>query len=453
MPSAAVLDGKVCATLRKSRRWFVAGPAISRYAVAVCPPLSSDCSTCLTSPVVLVVGGGLPVYPDGGVWLAARGLIAGSGWKTQRTRSPPLGVTAATSTWLWMKTWSDSCPALVVIVPVSSAFHRPSRQLTDEIVPAGSSVRCPTGRRARPNKAPNSGRWSCTSECWTVNRTWFCPGSLYTSVPSRPSPRNGPSCQTVGSRRHSRSCPRRKSDHCVSVVIWLSSGTAAMPGSPAAAPAELETAAIAAGNAAAAAPPAATPRTVRRETPEAPSPSPSMTPPLRQGYIRPILRHETSDGYEYGETSSALRQNRSVSYLAGDASASGVDLEMLVVLGRGPVATPPEPLGREGLRDHVTADDHSGPYVAPVQVGCTGWRQHQAHQPQVGQRDRASGPPGDAGHLGGHRRRDGGDRALELFGWRAPDRPTGRRARGTRLRRRRPLLADPLCRLATGGHP
>src|SRR6266511_2797390 len=88
MPSAAVLDGKVCATLRKSRRWFVAGPAISRYAVAVCPPLSSDCSTCLTSPVVLVVGGGLPVYPDGGVWLAARGLIAGSGWKTQRTRSP-----------------------------------------------------------------------------------------------------------------------------------------------------------------------------------------------------------------------------------------------------------------------------------------------------------------------------------------------------------------------------
>ena len=77
-----------------------------------------------------------------------------------------------------MKTWRVSRPAEVVIVPVSSASHSPSRQSTPLIVPTGSSVSEPTGSRQTPQALPNSGRWSCTSPCCTVNRTWFLPGSL-----------------------------------------------------------------------------------------------------------------------------------------------------------------------------------------------------------------------------------------------------------------------------------
>ncbi|CAM5241508.1 hypothetical protein SCANM63S_03893 [Streptomyces canarius] len=70
-----------------------------------------------------------------------------------------------------------SVPAVVVTVPVSSAFHRLNRQSTAVMVPTGSRVRCPTGSRQVPQPLPNSGRWSWTRPCWTVNRIWWASGS------------------------------------------------------------------------------------------------------------------------------------------------------------------------------------------------------------------------------------------------------------------------------------
>ena len=68
-------------------------------------------------------------------------------------------------------------PAVVVIVPASSASYRLSRQSTLVIVPCGSSVNQPIGRRARPYREPNSGRWSWTSLCYTLNLIALAPGS------------------------------------------------------------------------------------------------------------------------------------------------------------------------------------------------------------------------------------------------------------------------------------
>ncbi|MEU4232378.1 hypothetical protein AB0F17_49470 [Nonomuraea sp. NPDC026600] len=104
----------------------------------------------------------------------ARGLMASSGWKVQwKSRSPSLGSTSTASTErsLWINALIFRLPAAVVMVPVSSAFHRSSRQSTPVIAPTGSSVRWPMGRRARPNSAPYSGRWSWTSLCCTLKRT------------------------------------------------------------------------------------------------------------------------------------------------------------------------------------------------------------------------------------------------------------------------------------------
>jgi hypothetical protein len=121
--------------------------------------------------------------PRGGGWLnfgSVRGLTATPGWKVQtKFFSPSVGVTSTSSTerLVWTNARSVRVPAAVVMVPRSSEFHRSSRQSIAVIWPTGSRVRYPIGSRASPNSEPNSGRWSCTWLCCTLNRMAFRPGS------------------------------------------------------------------------------------------------------------------------------------------------------------------------------------------------------------------------------------------------------------------------------------
>ena len=157
--------------------------ATSCHAVACPPPASSGCATISSAPVRVTVGAGLAVYPAGGGLFhtgSARGLTATAGTNAHaKPSSPADAVTSTTSTGrlLWTNARTASEPAAVVIVPRSSAFQTSSRQSTPVTAPTGVSVRCPIGSRARPNSEPNSGRWSCTWLCWTLNRTAFAPGS------------------------------------------------------------------------------------------------------------------------------------------------------------------------------------------------------------------------------------------------------------------------------------
>jgi hypothetical protein len=151
--------------------------------VTCSPPASSDCPASWSGPLVSRLAGGFAVYPaGGGLWNcgAVRGLTASLGWRTQRNfRSPSVGRTSTASTDRSLGTTARRArlPAVVTIVAVGSAFHRSSRQSTPVIAPAGSSVKDPIGSRAGPNSEPNSGRWSCTCVCCTVNRIALAPGS------------------------------------------------------------------------------------------------------------------------------------------------------------------------------------------------------------------------------------------------------------------------------------
>ncbi|GHE08314.1 hypothetical protein GCM10010339_56220 [Streptomyces alanosinicus] len=96
-----------------------------------------------------------------------RGLTASSGWNVQVTFSPPAAVTRAAKTSSWISADRVRVPAVVVTVPVSSAFHRLSRQSTAVTVPTGSRVRCPTGSRqpAAGSRQPAAGRCPSLPHC------------------------------------------------------------------------------------------------------------------------------------------------------------------------------------------------------------------------------------------------------------------------------------------------
>jgi hypothetical protein len=153
----------------------------SLYALAVCPPGTSDWTVMPRPSSVRLTGAGFGSKPAGGFSRTMRGLIAGEGRYSQRKpSSPSLASTVASSIVrsLCTRARSLSVPLSVVILPRTSAFHRSRRRSTPVMAPTGRSSRLPTGSRATPQSLPPwAGRWSWDSLWWTVKRRAFSPGS------------------------------------------------------------------------------------------------------------------------------------------------------------------------------------------------------------------------------------------------------------------------------------